>query len=120
VKVLIAAGDSNLRLALELLVDGEPAATVVGSAAEGDGLLALIQTARPRIVIAEWELPGRPVADILRHFAQSTQRPKFIILGGIQEMEAEAIAAGADAFVDRTDPPESLLAAFRKLRKYRL
>ena len=116
-KILLATEDPNLRLSLELVLSEEPAVTVAGTASESEGLLALIKSTRPAIVLLDWNLPGRPPADIL---AQSCCRPEsayFIVLGSSAEDKLMALSAGADAFVVKGDPPDQLLTAFRTVRK---
>ena len=116
-KILLATEDTNLRLSLELVLSEEPAVTVAGAASESEGLLALIKSTRPAIVLLDWNLPGRPPADVL---AESCCRPEsayFIVLGSSAEDKQTALSAGADAFVVKGDPPDRLLSAFRTVRK---
>ena len=42
-----------------------------------------------------------------------------VALSGLPEARREALAAGADAFVSKGDPPEKLLAAVRGCRRKR-
>ena len=84
---------------------------VVGEAIEADELLAQVETARPDIVLLDWELPGLPRHDVLPALRARCPRLKVIALSGRPEARQAALAAGADAFVSKGDPPEQLLAA---------
>jgi DNA-binding NarL/FixJ family response regulator len=116
-KILLATEHPDLRLSLELVLSEEPAVTIAGTASESEGLLALINSTRPAIVLLDWSLPGRPPADVL---AVSCCRPEsayFIVLGSSAEDKQLAVSAGADAFVVKGDPPDQLLSAFRTVRQ---
>ena len=49
--IVLASQEYDLRLALEMLFREEPGAAVVGTASESEGLLALIQSTRPNLVL---------------------------------------------------------------------
>ncbi len=113
---LLATKEPSLRLALELLLREEPGINVVGTASETEGLLALIQTARPDLVLLDWDLPGRPCAQVLGTARSANGQPAFIVLGKEASTEQPALAARADAFVLKGDMPEQLLVAVRRAR----
>lgn len=114
--VLLATKHPNLRLSIELLLSHEPGVAVLGAASETEGLLALIKSTSPDIVILDWDLPGRLMVDFLDEAHILAVQAKFIVLGNQPEMRRQALQAGADAFVVEGDPPEKLLAAFREAR----
>jgi DNA-binding NarL/FixJ family response regulator len=114
--VVLAVRQAHARLALELVLCEEPGLTVVGTASETEGLLALTQTAHPDLVVLEWGLPGRPAGALLEA-AQARAGPIwFLVLGHDPAMRQSALTAGACAFVLVGDPPELLLAALRQAR----
>ena len=116
-KILLATEDPNLRLSLELVLSEEPAVTVAGTASESEGLLALIKSTQPAIVLLDWNLPSRPPADVLAETCCRPESPYLIVLGSSAEDKQTALSAGADAFVVKGDPPDQLLATFRTVRK---
>jgi DNA-binding response OmpR family regulator len=66
-------------------------------------------------VLLDWELPGRPAAALLFALHGLDYHPRIIVLSTRPESEPDALAAGADAFVWKGDPPEILLGTFRHL-----
>ena len=116
-KILLAVIDTNLRLSLELMLSEEPSVTIAGTASEADGLSALIKSTRPAIVILDWNLPGRSLSSVIADTNRLVSIVKFIALGSSPAGKEQALAAGANAFVVKGDPPEQLLTAFRTLRK---
>jgi two-component system phosphate regulon response regulator PhoB len=95
-----------------MLFREQPGAYVVGTASHADALLALIQTARPELMLLDWDLPGQPLAEVLAQIQSADCTPKVIVLSKDAEVREVALAAGADAFVIKGDPPKQLLVAF--------
>ena len=115
-RVLLATKFADLRLSIELLLSEEPGVTIVGTASEAEGLLGLVGSAHPDIVVLDWDLPGSPAPDLLARASAIWERARFIILGGRAEIREQARQAGAAAFVLKGSPPEQLQAAFRRTR----
>ena len=110
--VVLASKEHDLRLALELLLREEPGVYVVGTASHAEALLALVRSACPDLVLLDWDLPGGPLTEVLARVKSTDCIPKIIVLSKDADAEDEALAAGADAFVIKGDPPKRLLAAF--------
>jgi len=114
-RILLAIERSDLRLGLEMLLDEQPGFTVAGSINDAASLLALVKTARPDLVVLEWDLPGGLLTDVLDRVQDDALCPAIIILGVDASTEQPALAAGADAFVLKGDPPEELLIALQRI-----
>lgn len=118
IRILLADDQSKVRSALRLLVEQEPGLIIVGEATEAENLLAQVEATQPDLVLLDWELPGLQTDDPSTDSGQgrlSTLRTlcpglKVIALSGQPEARRAALAAGADAFVSKGDPPEQLLA----------
>jgi DNA-binding NarL/FixJ family response regulator len=114
-RVLLAVGSSDLRLALDLFLREQPGMLVMGATCRSEGALALLRTMEFDLVLLQWSLPGLPVSAVLgepRHFSH---RPRFLVLGDRTADEDAASSAGADAFVLVGDPPQELLGAIEAL-----
>ena len=57
-RLLLAAAQPNLRLSLELFLSEQPGVEIVGSASESAGLVALIHTTDPDMILTDWDLPA--------------------------------------------------------------
>ena len=115
-KIVLATADTNLQLSLGLSLSEEPSVSIVGTASEAESLLALIKFTRPDIVVADWDLPGRPISELLAEAQRDAYRRKLTIVCMSTRVREEALQAGATAFVVRGDPPEALLNVFRNTR----
>lgn len=107
-KVILADRSKTLRSALRLIVEMETNLTVTGEAASGDELLALAVTRRPELIIVDWELPGLEIGANGESVADGS---RLIVMANDPRARREALAAGADYFVSRGDPPKKLLEA---------
>ena len=120
-RILLADDQAQVRSALRLLLEQEPELSVVGEVAEATSLLVQVQAIQPDLVLLDWELPGlgarrrsafpsrSPGPHLLSILHSLGHPPKVIALSGCPEAGEEALAAGADAFVSKGDPPERLL-----------
>jgi MFS family permease len=70
---------ADLRLSLELLLSEQPGVEIVGVASESSGLLALIETSKPDMIVSDWELLVRPLVTIPPERDQSCPRLKTIV-----------------------------------------
>lgn len=122
-RVLLADDQPEVRSAIRLILEQEPGVCVVAEASRVDDMLIRTQTAKPDVVMLDWELsdPDRPAAagGTVRQ-ALATLRsllPKTLVvaLSGRPEARQAAVAAGVDGFVSKGDPPERLLATLRAL-----
>jgi DNA-binding NarL/FixJ family response regulator len=111
-RVFLADDQPRVRSALRLLLEQDPQLSVVGEAAAAEGLLAQVRAAHPDLLLLDWELPGlqatNPLLPALRALCP---RLSVIALSGRPEARRAALAAQANAFVSKGDPPERLLAA---------
>lgn len=114
VRILVADNDARVRSALQTLLKQEPE-LLIKESSDLEGLMIQIKEFKPDLVLLDWELPGRPATALLFATQALDFRPKTIVLSGRPESEQAALAAGADAFVSKADPPEYLLNTFHKL-----
>jgi len=118
VNILIADDHQEIRSALRLLLEQETQLTIAGEAVEAMDLVLKVHQLQPDIVLLDWELPGldkissivRPekhICSVLRAHCPSL---KIVALSGRPDARNEALAAGADSFISKSNPPEQLLA----------
>jgi DNA-binding NarL/FixJ family response regulator len=112
-RILIADDQDRVRFALRVLLTQQPALQVVGEAAHGAALLAQARVTAPDLALLDWELPGLVEAGGLDVLRKTVPQIRVVALSSRIGARSEALAAGADAFVSKGDPPERLLAAVR-------
>lgn len=109
-RVLLADSQKQVRSALQALLKLQPGVSVVGEAGEATGLVAQLYQTRPDLVLLDWGLPGLSAIGSVSALRQNHPSLLIIVLSGWPEVGQEALAAGADAFVSKVEPPERLLA----------
>jgi DNA-binding NarL/FixJ family response regulator len=119
-RVLLADDQAWLRSAIRLLLEQESDIEIIGEVAEVKSLLAKAGVTCPHLVLLDWELPGMTPGSARRQVLAALHavcpHVHVIVLSGQPEAGYKALAAGADYFVSKADPPESLLAALRQAR----
>jgi DNA-binding NarL/FixJ family response regulator len=130
--IFLADDQPGVRSALRLLLEQEPGLHVVGEAAETETLLTGVQETQPDLLLLDWELPARRslahLVDPPGTEADDARRRLLTLLHALcpnlfvialscgPEARQQALAAGADAFVSKGDPPEHLLATVTRFQ----
>ena len=113
-RILLADGRPKVRFALRVLLERQPGLEVVGEASDACQLLTRLGEIRPDLVLLGWELPGLTALGSLSGMRDVCPGLSVIALSGRPEARKAALAAGADGFVSKVDPPSRLLAAVRR------
>ncbi len=103
-------------MSLRLRLHQEAGMSVVGIAVRAGALLAQVAASQPDVVLLDWSLRGQPATGLLADLQGLEPRPLIVVLSVWPEAESEAVAAGADAFVSKTAPPDRLLALLHDWR----
>ena len=104
---------------INLLLEQVPGVHVVGEAANAVGLIGQVEAACPNVVLLDWELPGLEAPELLAALRAWRPHVRVIALSGRLQARPEALAAGADAFVSKSDPPERVVMAVKQGGKMR-
>ena len=111
-QILIADKNRDSRSALALLLETRLGATIVGEAFTMESLLGQAAITHPDIVLLDWELPGKPEADRIVVVRSVSPGVRVIVISA--RPESAALAVGADAFINKTDPPERILTVLER------
>jgi len=114
-RILVADSDARVRFALRTILQQEQDHVLIEESEDLVALAAQIRKFRPHLVLLDWELPGQPAPALLFALDGLDYHPGIVVLSTRPEWEEAALAAGADAFVCKGDPPERLLDSFRAL-----
>ena len=115
-RIVLATGDTDLRLAIQLMLSEVTGVNITGSTSDCDGLKALVKSTTPDFALIDWSLPRCNIEDILEELKVNSS-VKLIVIARYQRMRDKAMNSGADGFVVIGDPPEKLLEVFYKLNK---
>ncbi|MER5645619.1 response regulator transcription factor [Streptosporangium sp. NPDC002524] len=115
VRVVIVDDDQLVRMALRLIVDGEPDLTVVAEAADGDAAITVVDEHRPDVVLMDVRMPGRDGLSATRELLTRPVPPRVLMLTTFDsdDLVLGALRAGALGFVLKDTPPARILDAVR-------
>jgi two-component system response regulator DesR len=114
-RVFLADDQAKIRWALRTFLQEEPRLILVGETSEAEALLALVEATHPDLLLLDWELPGRPIIELLCALQTLDSQLKVIVLSSQPEAQQAALAAGVAGFVSKNDPPEQLLTTLHAL-----
>ncbi|MFI6026698.1 response regulator transcription factor [Amycolatopsis magusensis] len=115
VRVVIVDDDQLVRMALRLVLEGEPDLTVVAEAADGDSALAVVAERRPDVVLMDVRMPGRDGLSTTRELLTRPSPPRVLMLTTFDsdDLVLGALRAGALGFVLKDTPPAKIVEAVR-------
>lgn len=116
-RVFIAEEDQNVRVGLQMLLDRQPGFQVVGIATRSDRLVGQVGAAQPDVVLLDWGLVALKPKDFIRNLHSLSSQPSIVVLHIQPETRDVAIAAGADEFSSKDQPPDRLCMILRNLKQ---
>jgi len=108
--VLIVDDQPRTRRSLRALLATWSPVEGVREAANGREALSLVEAAQPDLVIMDARMPEMDGLTATRQIKARWPQVRVVILSMYGECCEEALAAGADAFVTKGEPPRQLLA----------
>jgi DNA-binding NarL/FixJ family response regulator len=80
----------------------------VCEAADGDEAVLLAEEFQPDLILMDARMPKMNGIEAIRIIRAKSPRIKIIVLSMYPDIKDEALEAGADAFVSKSDPPDIL------------
>ncbi len=90
---------------------------VVGSVADGNGLLSAAQDLQPDVIVLDLNLPNVDGLEACRQLTQGNPEMKVIVFTAVDDphVRRRAFEAGAAAFVPKLAVADDLLSAVKRL-----
>ena len=80
-----------------------------------EGLIGLIMSTHPDLALLDWDLPGRPVKEMIDEIKQYESQIRLIVLGKHPGQKNDVLQVGADAYVEKSEAPEKLLLTLQAM-----
>ncbi len=111
IRILIVDDQRRTRQSLKALLATNFQSMEMQEAANGVEAIHYAEDWKPHIVLMDARMPELDGIEATRIIKTKTPEVRVIVLSMYAEYQAAALAAGADAFVSKGEPPEQLLAA---------
>lgn len=109
-QILIVDDQPRARQSLKALLTTWPQVKEIREAATGQEAIHLVEESQPDLVLMDVRMPEMDGVEATRHIKARWPQVKIIVLSMYADYMADALAAGADAFVSKGEPPDRLLA----------
>jgi DNA-binding NarL/FixJ family response regulator len=120
IQVLIVDDQPRARKSLKALLSTWPAFQKVEEVASGQEAVQLVKESQPDVILMDICMPNMDGLQATRIIKARWPQVKVIVLTLYGDYEAEAMAAGADAFVAKGEPADHLLATLSAVTASRL
>jgi DNA-binding NarL/FixJ family response regulator len=110
-KVLIADDNDRARVGLRALLALRPEIEIVGEAADGEEAVQRVRDGRPDVVLMDARMPQMDGLEATRQIKGHWPQVRIVVVSMYASHRAEALAAGADAFLVKGCPAGELLDA---------
>lgn len=116
-RILVADNQASARLALCALLEQQNGWQVVGEVDSAENLMPQIENTNPDLVLLNWNLPELDAEQLVPVLREKYSNISVIVLSSRPETRSKALAAGADAFISKADPPDRLLQAISSAKQ---
>jgi len=110
VQVLIVDDQPRARQGLKALLATWPLVREIKEAANGKEALAFVEKSLPDLVLMDVRMPEMDGLEATRQIKAKWPQVKIVALSMYADYAADALVAGADAFICKGESPEKLLA----------
>lgn len=115
--IVLADDQAVVRAGLATILAPHDDLIVVGEAADGAEAVDAVRVLDPDIVLMDVRMPRLDGVAATRAIVASGSRTKVCMLTtyGLEDVAYDALAAGASGFLLKTDPPDRIVEALRRL-----
>jgi len=119
IRILIADDHNIVRQGLRQFIALAPDLNIVGEAANGQQVLAMLAERGCDILLLDLSMPGLSGVELIKRIRQNETAPRILVLSMHNEAQlvSRALKAGAVGYLTKDSDPEMLIGAIRKVAK---
>ena len=107
-RILVVDNQLRARKSMKALLGAWYPAAEVREATDGYEAVQLSEKFKPALILMDARMPRMNGLEAVRQIKAKSPIIKIIVLSMYMDSKAEALAAGADAFVSKSEPPEKI------------
>lgn len=113
--VLIVDDFGTTRAGVRAVVESDPTFEVIGEASTGPAALEMLGALRPRVVVLDLGVPGVSGTTLVSKMRKEDPELRILVqtMQDDEEIAVSCLDAGANGFVLKQDPPDTLLEGLR-------
>ncbi|MFE0734937.1 response regulator [Streptomyces sp. NPDC058855] len=117
IRLIVVDDDPLVRAGLSLMLGGAEDIAIVGEAADGGEVPALVERLAPDVVLMDIRMPGVDGLTATAHLRGRPGAPEVLVLTTFHadEQVLSALRAGAAGFLLKDTPPAEIVAAVRRV-----
>ncbi len=119
IRVLIVDDTPRARQSMKALLEVWHQLEEVREATNGTEAVQLVEDLQPDVILMDARMPKMGGLEATRLIKAKWPQIKIIVISIYPDYQAFALAAGADAFVRKSDPPENLRKALAEVMQKR-
>ncbi|MBN1667564.1 MAG: response regulator [Anaerolineales bacterium] len=113
--ILLADDNPEIRSALSLLLRTRIGDVMISEASAMREVWSQVAIGPLDGIILDWDLIGKPVPEAMAALRAILPDLRIVVINTRPEIEKQVLAAGADAFVCKTDSPDKLLGSLYRI-----
>ena len=117
IKIFLCDDVAELRALMRFSLEEDPDLRVVGEAPDGLSAAGQIAELRPDVVLLDLSMPGLDGLEAIPRIRESSPETGIVIFSGFsaERMSAPALALGADRYLEKGEPVETVRAVVREV-----
>ena len=114
-RVVIADSNRAMRYGVGVALRNQPDIEVVGEAEDGSAAIRLAQALHPDVLVLDLALARIGGLEVMRELVQLLSQTRFLVFSNETRLRADALRAGAAAFLTKDSPDEQLVREIRQV-----
>lgn len=115
VRTLLIDDDVSVRQLFRMLLDSEPDFLVIAEAGTADAAVPMAASELPDLIVSDVEMPGSSGVEALPRLRAAAPSAAVVLMSSMHpaDIGPVALAAGADAYIDKATGVETLISMLR-------